>query len=45
MDDDDVVAVEIPEDEELVDGAAAPLAPEPAPPGVTGGGVGRVARR
>ena len=45
MDDDDVVAVEIPEDEELVDGAAAPLAPEPVPPGATGRGVGRVARR
>ena len=37
---DDVVVVEAPED-----GAAAPLAPEPVPPGATGGGVGRVARR
>ena len=51
--DDDVVvaAVEIPEDEEPVDGVAGvdgvvvPPAPEPVPPGVTGGGVGRVARR
>lgn len=43
--DDVVAAVEAPEDEEPVDGMAAPLAPEPAPPGVTGGGVGRVARR
>ena len=32
--------VEIPED-----GAAAPPVPEPIPPGVTDGGVGRVARR
>ena len=45
--DDDVVvaAVEAPEDEELVDEVAVPLAPEPVPPGVTDGGVGRVARR
>ena len=32
-------------EEEPVDGVAAPLAPEPVPPGATGGGVGRVARR
>ena len=38
--DDDAAVVEAPED-----GVAAPLAPEPVPPGVTGGGVGRVARR
>ena len=43
--DDDAAVVEVPEDEEPVDGVAAPLVPEPAPPGVAGGGVGRVARR
>ena len=43
--DDGVAAVEAPEDEDPADGVAAPPAPEPAPPGVTGGGVGRVARR
>ena len=43
--DDDVTVVEEPEDEDPVEGVAAPLVPEPVPPGVTGGGVGRVARR
>ena len=43
--DDDAAVVEAPEDEEPVDEAAAPLVPEPVPPGVTGGGVGRVASR
>ena len=38
--DDDAAVVEAP-----VDGVAAPPAPEPVPPGATGGGVGRVARR
>ena len=43
--DDDAAVVEAPEDEDPADGVAAPLVPEPVPPGVTGGGVGRVARR
>ena len=36
---------ETPEDKDPADGVAAPPVPEPVPPGVTGGGVGRVARR
>ena len=43
--DDDAAVVEVSEDEEPADGVAAPLVPEPVPPGVTGEGVGRVARR
>ena len=43
--DDDTTVVEVPEDEEPADGVVAPLVPEPVPPGVTGGGVGRVASR
>ena len=43
--DDDAAVVEVPEDEDPADGIAAPLVPEPVPPGVTGGGVGRVASR
>ena len=39
--DDDAAVVKAPEDEEPVDEAAAPLVPEPVPPGVTGGGVNR----
>jgi hypothetical protein len=43
--DEDTAVVEEPEDEDPADGVTAPLVPEPAPPGVTDGGVGRVARR
>ena len=43
--DDGVAAVEAPEDAELVDEATVPPVPEPASPGVTGGGVDRIARR
>lgn len=43
--DDDAAVVEVPEDEELVNEVAVQPVPAPVPPGVTGGGVGRVARR
>ena len=43
--DEDTAVVEEPEDEDPADGVTAPLVPEPVPPGVTGGGVGRVASR
>ena len=43
--DEDTAVVEEPEDEDPADGVTAPLVPEPAPPGVTDGGVGRVASR
>ena len=43
--DEDAAVVEAPEDEDPADGVAAPLVPEPVPPGVTDVDVDRVPRR